>query len=133
MSKKPDDDDDDTEGMDEATAKAYKAMLPHIVKTIHALTKASNIEDAAARDAKAAKKEKKAAKAKAKRKELEDKITALEATVKELTGDLPRGLAGGFRASQSETTILNASALKETAAPPDPLGSFLNGLGMFKQ
>lgn len=131
--KKDDDgDDDDMDGMDEATAKAYKAMLPHIVKTIHALTKGSNIEDAAAREARAAKKEAKQEKAKAKRKELNDKIAALEAQLKELQGDQPRVLSQGFRASQSDQTILNPSMLKEVNQA-DPLGEFLKGLGMLNQ
>jgi hypothetical protein len=128
-------DEDDMDGMDEATAKAYKAMLPHIVKTIHALTKASNMEDAAAREAKAAKKEKKAAKLEARLKEVDEmktKIDQIAAAVAELSGDVPRALQGGFRATQSDANLLDASVLTmlKEGQKPDVLGSFLGGIGL---
>jgi hypothetical protein len=128
-------DEDDMDGMDEATAKAYKAMLPHIVKTIHALTKASNMEDAAAREAKAAKKEKKQKKLEARLKEVDEmktKIDQIAAAVAELNGDVPRALQGGFRATQSDANLLDAgvvAALKQ-GQMPDPLGGFLQGMGL---
>jgi myosin heavy subunit len=128
-------DEDDMDGMDEATAKAYKAMLPHIVKTIHALTKASNMEDAAAREAKAAKKEKKQKKLEERFKEVDEmktKIDQIAAAVAELSGDVPRALQGGFRATQSDANLLDSgvvAALKQ-GQMPDPVGGFLHGMGL---
>ncbi len=129
-------DEDDMDGMDEATAKAYKAMLPHIVKTIHALTKASNMEDAAAREAKAAKKEKRAAKLEARLKEVDEmktKIDQIAAAVAELNGDVPRALQGGFRATQSDSNLLELLPAIKEGATPDPLGAFMDQMFQFNK
>lgn len=116
-------DEDDLGDMDEATQKSYKAMLPHIVKAIHNLTKKDNIEGASKKERKAAKKERKAVDARL------DQITQALA---ELKGELPRGLAkGGFQPSQSGENLINlmgASALKE--ASPDPVIEFMKHMQM---
>ncbi len=122
-------DEDDLSGMDEATAKAYKAMLPHIMSAIHKMTKPAAIEDAAAREAKTAKKEAKRAKQKEARKELKARIKELESKVAELNDDQPRLMTQGYRASQSESTILSG-AFKEATQQADPLGDFMQALGM---
>jgi hypothetical protein len=58
---------------------------------------------------------------------LTSKIEVLEKTVKELSGDVPRGLQGGFRASLAEATILSNINLK--AAPAgDPLDGVIDQL-----
>jgi hypothetical protein len=54
-------------------------------------------------------------------------ITALETQVKELYGDLPRGLRSGFRASLSEETVLKNTQFKD-AAQGDRLDSVVDQL-----
>lgn len=53
-------------------------------------------------------------------------IKALEAQVKELIGDQPRGFFGGFRPSTSETTILQGAI--QTKEAGDPLDSVVDQL-----
>jgi len=54
-------------------------------------------------------------------------ITTLETQVKELIGDVPRGLRSGFRASLSEETVLKNIQFKD-AAQGDPLDSVVDQL-----
>lgn len=116
-------DEDDFSDMDEMTKKAYDAMLPHIVKAIHTMTKKTNIEG---------KKERKATKKE--RKQLSADLEAIKVSIAELKGELPRGLAGGaYRPSQAGEnliTLAGVPALKENV--PDPLGDFMANMGMAK-
>ena len=57
---------------------------------------------------------------------LTEQIAALQQTVKELVGEQPRGFFGGFRPSQSETTIMGGITHKSVNA--DPLDSVLDQL-----
>lgn len=57
---------------------------------------------------------------------LTEQIAALQQTVKELVGEQPRGFFGGFRPSQSETTIMSGITHKSVNA--DPLDSVLDQL-----
>jgi len=66
-----------------------------------------------------------------------DKVTALETqlteaqkSLKELQGDLPRGVARGYRASQDETTITKDEKLKASQPQPDPISEFVNSFVM---
>jgi hypothetical protein len=79
------DDDDDKEAI---TEKMYKAFAPRFEKMIEEKMKAGAKETA----------EKEAG--------LKATIDQIAADVKELKGDVPRGLQGGFRASLSDMTIL---------------------------
>ena len=59
-------------------------------------------------------------------------IEALALTVKELTGEQPRGVKG-YQASADPNTVLNALKEGDTAAPQsDPMGNFMNALGIGK-
>jgi len=59
-------------------------------------------------------------------------IEALALTVKELTGEQPRGVKG-YQASADPNTVLNALKEGDTAAPQsDPMGDFMNALGIGK-
>ncbi len=119
------DEEDDLTDMDEGSQKAYKAMLPHILKAVHTLTKKSNIVGPSKKELKAAKKERKAQR---------EAIEALTKQIAELKGDLPRGIAGGaYRPSQTGEnliTLAGVPTLKENV--PDPLGDFMAGMGMAK-
>ena len=65
------------------------------------------------------------------------KVTALEAqlgeaqkSLKELAGDLPRGVARGYRASQDEATVTKDERLKASIPQADPLSEFINTFAM---
>jgi len=65
------------------------------------------------------------------------KVTALEAqlgeaqkSLKELQGDLPRGVVKGYRASQDDSTITKDETLKASIPQADPLADFINTFAM---
>lgn len=124
-------DEDDLGDMDEATQKSYKAMLPHIVKAIHNLTKKDNIEGK--KERKIAKKERKAIAATMKDvDEMKVKIDQIAAAVAELNGELPKALASGYRATQSDLSLLDTTTIKQGDVP-DPLGAFMAEMFKYQQ
>lgn len=89
--------------------KMMKGLTPHIAKLIEEKMKAGAKESAE------------------KEKGLQATIDQIAADVKELKGDLPRGIrAGGFRASVSEATILPGMNQK-SADPTTQLDSIIDG------
>ena len=65
------------------------------------------------------------------------KVTALETqlaeaakSLKELQGDLPRGVARGYRASQDEATVTKNETLKASIPQADPISEFVNSFVM---
>lgn len=97
--------------------RAMKALGPHIEKMIKSYLEAGSKERA-----------EKEAGVTAALAELKTALDANVTAVKELQGDLPRSVAAGFRATQSDATILNRETLKEKQA--DPLGEFLGQFGL---
>ena len=61
---------------------------------------------------------------------LEAQLTEAQKSLKELTGDLPRGVARGYRASQDEATITKDERLKASVPQADPISEFVNSFVM---
>jgi len=61
---------------------------------------------------------------------LEAQLTEAQKSLKELTGDLPRGVARGYRASQDEMTITKDERLKASQPQADPISEFVNSFVM---
>ena len=115
---KPNDAEPDADADDVMIAKMVKALGPHVEKMVKAYMDASQKEAAT-----------KEAGLMTFLEQLKAVTEANAAAVKELQGDLPRGLSGGFRASTSDVTILNKETLKD-AAQADPLKGFFDGMGL---
>lgn len=61
---------------------------------------------------------------------LETQLAEAQKSLKELTGDLPRGVARGYRASQDDSTITKNETLKASIPQADPISEFLNNFVM---
>ena len=61
---------------------------------------------------------------------LEAQLTEAQKSLKELTGDLPRGVARSYRASQDDATITKSEALKASVPQADPISEFVNSFVM---
>lgn len=65
-------------------------------------------------------------------KEQRDSLANMEAALKELMGEQPRGKTAGFRPSQDAGTILHGADKEAFAVQPNPLDNFLKDMGMLQ-